>query len=307
MSLTVPVKIDKSAPQKTPGRSRTATILRKRGSTAADVSVTVLTALREAAEMSGMAPYVGTLCSLALGIVNTAQGASDNRNSFSQLVHDTCSLVNNIRIVCSELNPENESGKLSPMLESHLKTLTSTLEDIQDFAQKRAGKAFWKLYLSAKSDLDRIKGFRERLRQALDIFGVQSHISVREMVERMDTRQKMLQQELQTLRSDSDTSVLCQNSERAPRGPSRLAVDPPSSTSIQDPVFTSSPTSLTGPHVNHNPFLGLLSSGNIAGNITFNNVSGNNHVVTNNNSRSITNSRNVYHRTTMQSNNRVYR
>ncbi|KAK1234714.1 hypothetical protein PQX77_002077 [Marasmius sp. AFHP31] len=307
MSLTTPVGIDKSAPQKTPSRSRTATILRKRGSTAADVSITILTALREAADMSGMAPHVGTLCGLALGIVNAAQGASDNRNAFNQLVHDTCSLVYHIRTVCSELNPENEHEELSPMLKSHLQTLTSTLEEIQDFAQRRAGKAFWKLYLSAKSDLDRIKGFRERLRQALDIFGVQSHISVREMVERMDARQKMIQQELETRRSDSDTSVLCQDSERTPRGPSPLVVVPLSSTSIQDPVFTSSPTSLTSPHVNSNPFLGLLSSGNIAGNITFNNVSGNNHVVTNNNSRSITNSRNVYHRTTMRSNNRVYR
>ncbi|KAL0069474.1 hypothetical protein AAF712_003509, partial [Marasmius tenuissimus] len=170
-----------------------------------------------------------------------------------------------------------------------------TLEEISDFAQRRADKAFWKLYLSAKSDLDRIQGFRGRLRQALDLFEVQSHIAVRGMVEQMDTRQKAIQEELRARRSDSDTALLCQSpNQRLP--PSPLTISPSIMNSDQDPTLTSSP--ISSPNPTSGSFFGLASTGTFTGNVTINNVSGNSHVVTNNNNRSTTNSRNTYHYTT---------
>ncbi|KAJ8085207.1 hypothetical protein PM082_004001 [Marasmius tenuissimus] len=296
----VPVETGNDGSKNHPKKSRTAKFQfwEKRGSTVADVSITILTALKETAELSGVAPYVGTLSTLAIGIVNAAQGASDNRNSFNQLVCDTCSLVYNIGAVCKEFEP----GKLSPTLISHLKTLTSTLEEIRDFAQRRADKAFWKLYLSAKSDLDRIQGFRGRLRQALDLFEVQSHIAVRGMVEQMDTRQKTIQEELRARRSDSDTALLCQGPNHRLL-PSSLMINPSILNSDQNPTLVTSP--ISSPSATSSPFFGLASTGTFTGNVTVNNVSGNSHVVTNNNNRSTTNSRNVYNYTTANSSNRV--
>ncbi|KAL0069402.1 hypothetical protein AAF712_003427 [Marasmius tenuissimus] len=112
-----------------------------------------------------------------------------NNRAFNELVYDVCLLVSSLadptRSTCkdSDPKPENGAAKLSPT--SHLNALQTTLQAIRVFAQRRADEAIWKLYLSAKPDLGRIKGFREEL----DVYKrAQSNIAALETFEWKDPR-----------------------------------------------------------------------------------------------------------------------
>ncbi|KAL0069385.1 hypothetical protein AAF712_003408 [Marasmius tenuissimus] len=87
-----------------------------------------------------------------------------------------------------------------------------TLQDIKDFAQRRADRAIWKLYLSARSDFDRIQGLRERIREALDVLtGAQSNIATLEAIEQKDP-----QTEIQDRLGARSDALSCQSMDRMP-------------------------------------------------------------------------------------------
>ncbi|KAK7051477.1 hypothetical protein VNI00_004451 [Paramarasmius palmivorus] len=289
---------------------KTQSKLGKRLSVASDISMTVLTALKEAS-LSAPIPYVGIACALALEIATAAQGAKDNKDAFKRLAKDTCSLVLQINAVCSELAPaynekerqescgsekkdekflENEGdayGMLSPMLHKHLDGLKETLIEIREFVQHRISRTYWRRYVASKSDLGKIQEFRDRIRQALDVFGIQSHITVRENLDRIAHRQESMHDELKThwggVRRDSPEPMSpIDNKNKNPfaTDTSPSSPDTASSVSFDD------------------AFKGLLSSSTISGTITFNNIKGDSHVTTNNVNNSSSNCGNTYHYST---------
>ncbi|KAG7090032.1 hypothetical protein E1B28_011652 [Marasmius oreades] len=267
---------------------------KNRASTATDVSVTVLKSLREIAQASGMIPYVGLAAALALEIVTAAQAAKDNKDSFKQLVYDTCSLVANISAVCKQLM-QSEGQKLSPMLNEHLKMLKDTLAEIKVFAEKRAEKMYWRRFLSARSDTDRIREFRERLRQALDVFGVQSHITVRESVVRMASRQQTFHDDLKEHFIPRQESPEPYSSE-TPKSRNPFTSVAPS---------TNNHTASSAPSFD-DAFkdMDMLSFATIRGSVTVNNISGNSHITVNSQPKFRSkNVGNVFHTTTVNSNN----
>ncbi|ESK93265.1 hypothetical protein Moror_14569 [Moniliophthora roreri MCA 2997] len=193
----------------------------RHSSAASDVSITVLSTLKDAS-MSGPIPSIGIACALALEILKAAQAAKDNKDAFKRLAKDSCSMVLQIKMVCEDLSAADDMGdsiierreRLSLMLLKHLEGLEETLTEIRDFAKRRASRGFWKRYCSNKSDLGRIQEYRERVRQALDVFGIQSHIIVRETMVRMASQQQSLQEELRSWGSleRADTSELTMSS-----------------------------------------------------------------------------------------------
>ncbi|KAK1236021.1 hypothetical protein PQX77_000735 [Marasmius sp. AFHP31] len=270
---------------------------RKRGSTAADITVSILSALREVSQAAGGIGYAGMAAAIALEIVNAAQGAKDNKVSFKTLALDAGTLVLNIAEVCKEFEAEKE---ISPLLRRHLDTLEETLKQIRDYAKKRGDKAYWKRYISSRSDLDRIKEFRERLNQAVDLFGVQSHITVRESIARMATRQETIHEELKRKESDIPQRT----------SPETVPIETtasPTSVKSNNPFLSGSTPSAAptpSPQFSFNDAFGdLLTSSVVTGSITVNNISGNSQVVTNNNSKVRKNIGNVYNTTTVNSNN----
>ncbi|KAJ8080068.1 hypothetical protein PM082_016895 [Marasmius tenuissimus] len=276
---------------------------RKRNSTAADISVSVLSALKEVSQAAGGLGYAGIAAAIALEIVNAAQGAKDNKDSFKHLASDACSLVLNIAEVCKEFEAEQE---ISPSLKRHLDMLEETLRQIRDYATKRADKAYWKRYISSRSDLDRIKEFRERLNQAVDLFGVQSHITVRESIARMATRQETIHEELKRKENDIPQRT---SSEPVP-ALTETALPSPTLAKSNNPFLSGSTPSAAharptpSPQLSFNDAFGdFLTSSAVTSSITVNNISGNSQVVTNNNSKVRKNSGNVYNTTTVNSNN----
>ncbi|EEB93121.1 hypothetical protein MPER_08269 [Moniliophthora perniciosa FA553] len=270
----------------------------KRLSMAVDISMTVLATLKEAS-LSAPVPYVGIACALALEIAVAAQGAKDNKDAFQRLASDTCSLVVQIKAVCDDLSPAKEKWKqekggmdgmdqkgshdqchampmLAPNAAKHLKTLT----EIRDFAKHRSTRGYWKRFFAGKSDLGKIQEFRERVWQALDVFGIQSHITVRETMDRIAHRQETIHDELKSwgsVRRDSPEPIspvddkAKNNPFAAPTQPLPPSPNPSSPVSFED------------------AFKGLLASGTIHGTVTFNNIQGDSNVTTNNVNNSSTN------------------
>ncbi|ESK92423.1 hypothetical protein Moror_4554 [Moniliophthora roreri MCA 2997] len=279
----------------------------KRLAMAADISMTVLTSLKEAS-LSAPIPYVGIACALALEIATAAQGANDNKDAFKRLAYDSCSLVMQIKTVCEDLSTAKEKwipekggvdekgaqdqcdAMLSPMLHKHLEVLKETLTEIRDFAKHRANRGYWKRYFASKSDLGKIQEFRERVRQALDVFGIQSHITVRETMDRIAHRQESIHDELKnwgSVRRDSPEPISPVDDEKAKNPFARASSTEPSPPSPD----STSPVSF------EDAFKGLLASGTIHGTVTFNNIKGDSNVTTNNVNNSSTNCGNVYYHT----------
>ncbi|ESK84411.1 hypothetical protein Moror_11068 [Moniliophthora roreri MCA 2997] len=177
----------------------------RRLNTASEISITALLTLK-CASFAGQIPFIGIACTLAVEILRAAQAAKNNKDAFKRLAKDSCSLVLHIKMVCQELSSVNDmkdsgiEGRqiLSPMLLKHLEELEETLTEIRDFAKQRASRGFWKRYFANTSDLGRIQEYRERLRQALDIFGIQSQITVCETVARMASQQRTIQEGLRS-------------------------------------------------------------------------------------------------------------
>ncbi|KAK1218885.1 hypothetical protein PQX77_018412 [Marasmius sp. AFHP31] len=114
-----------------------------------------------------------------------------NHEAFHELVCDTCSLAFSLPARCKELTSEHDYAKLSHLLVAHPRALQLTLQEIKTFAQLRADRAIWKSYLSAEPDFDRIRGFKGRLRQVLDLLA-QVRLDAPELktVEPIDPRNK---------------------------------------------------------------------------------------------------------------------
>ncbi|KAK1230599.1 MAP kinase kinase kinase activity protein [Marasmius sp. AFHP31] len=157
------------------------------------------TALKEATELFAAESSMGKISRLAIEIVDATQSRllrafKPNNRASNELAYDVCLLASSLADLRptskdSDLNPENNLAKLSPI---QLKALQITLQEIKVFAQRRADEAIWKLYLSAKSDSGKIKGFSGRLREALDVLmKVQSNIATLEAIKQKDPQAKI--------------------------------------------------------------------------------------------------------------------
>jgi len=161
--------------------------------TALDVSSLILTTLADIAQWAPL-PHLQQASSLALGILNTVRGAHDNKESFRRLASDACGLV--YTILCIQQDKSEESQELSPKLAGDLEGLVITLNSISDFAQTYAQRNMFQRIVSRNSDLGMIQDYRQRLKQALDLFGLQSSITIRETVMKIAASHEKLRSEL---------------------------------------------------------------------------------------------------------------
>jgi len=157
------------------------------------VSGLILSALNSAAQNSPL-PGLQQASSLALLILNTIGGAADNKQLFKRLANDACKLVYSVVHLHEEM--ESRDQKLSPRLMQDLQGLVETLEHISSFASAHAARNTIQRIISRPSDVQKIQEYRETLRQALDVFGLQSSITIRETVTRIAERQASFHDEL---------------------------------------------------------------------------------------------------------------
>ncbi|KAJ7686574.1 hypothetical protein B0H17DRAFT_1204239 [Mycena rosella] len=203
-----------------------------------DISATVLTTLTTAAQFAPL-PFLQEASFLALAILNTVRGAKDNKEAFKSLANDACELVSAIICVYNDMAKDGQQPSLN--LKKRVDDLIILLQRINTFAAKHASKGAMYRMVRLTSQSGKILQYRARLRQALDVFGLQSTISIHETVVQI----------LQELR-EREPPPQSQNSGSHPSSPSSASA-------------SSSPA---------HPF-GNLLQGNISGNIKINHINGN--------------------------------
>jgi len=158
--------------------------------TAMDTATTVLTILNNAALYSPV-PYLREASVLALGILNIAQSAKDNKTAFRRLANHACQLV------CTALYMCEEAELNGTTLCENLKDLIETLRCVEVFARKKVERTMLVRMISFQSDSGKIQEYRDMLRQALDVFVLQSNISLRNTLSHIFERQKELALDVQ--------------------------------------------------------------------------------------------------------------
>ncbi|KAJ7287286.1 hypothetical protein C8J57DRAFT_581429 [Mycena rebaudengoi] len=144
-----------------------------------DISTTVFATLTTAAQFAPV-PFLQEVSALALTILNTVRAARDNKASFEMLANDACELVSAIVCVYNDLVKDGQTPSLG--LKKHVEDLIILLKAISEFARKHASHGTVQRMVRRTSDYSRIQEYRGRLRQALDVFGLQSSISIHETV-----------------------------------------------------------------------------------------------------------------------------
>ncbi|PFH49082.1 hypothetical protein AMATHDRAFT_63889 [Amanita thiersii Skay4041] len=165
---------------------------------ALNVTDIVLLTLKDASEIPPV-PFLSDAAAAALGIVHIVQQGKSNREEFQKLSEDATEVV--YAVICTLRDVTQE--EVDKDLEEHVKHLVSILTDIERFARKGTGRGMVMGMLRSRADQGKIQEYREKLRQSMGIFGLQSDISIRESVTRMVAKQEEMMRELREDRQDS--------------------------------------------------------------------------------------------------------
>ncbi|KAJ3886076.1 hypothetical protein GG344DRAFT_82071 [Lentinula edodes] len=167
-----------------------------------DASGLALGALATAAQYAPT-PYLGTLASISLSILNAIQGAKDNKDSLKQLASTITSLSNTVVVTYHRLHPplhtensvsdaESKLFSSDPMLNQQVEDLLSTLREIEDIVQRQVSRTLIRRVISSRSDSNIIQDYKDHLNQALESFTLQSNIVLRETLLRVQSKQEEL-------------------------------------------------------------------------------------------------------------------
>ncbi|KAJ7099530.1 hypothetical protein B0H15DRAFT_771309, partial [Mycena belliarum] len=94
----------------------------------------------------------------------------DNKESFRSLANDACELVS--AIICVYNDMEKDGITASIGLKKRVDDLIVLLKEINHFAAKHVSKGAVYRMVRLTTETAKIQQFRQRLRQALDVFGV---------------------------------------------------------------------------------------------------------------------------------------
>ncbi|KAL0569093.1 hypothetical protein V5O48_012882 [Marasmius crinis-equi] len=132
------------------------------------VSVTILQTLQRVARRTSV-PYLSNISSVALGILEDAQTFKGNKGLI-KLGEEVCDVVYAISVTCEDLV---KNGKpLSKNLEGNLEKLSSSIKRIQAFVTRQLCRHRIARFLTLKSDCGEIQEYRDDLWHFLDFFGV---------------------------------------------------------------------------------------------------------------------------------------
>ncbi|KAJ3801114.1 hypothetical protein GGU11DRAFT_288673 [Lentinula aff. detonsa] len=233
-----------------------------------------LDALRSAAAFAPI-PYLGEAAQLAMSIWDAVQTTQDTKASLRALGSDAISLVYAVMTTCDEVlkrntqkgsepviedaselkesdgenkDKEEESSKdpeqakdeekLNPELRRNLEGLCLTLTDLEHFAKHVASRNVVLRFLTARSDAGKVVEFQNKMKMALDLFALQSNITLRQVTCRIETQQAQLLTTLQ-----SPISPIPPSSTFSPSSPPKGANLP----STNDPTQEIDPASVGHP------------------------------------------------------------
>ncbi|GLB43792.1 hypothetical protein LshimejAT787_1403040 [Lyophyllum shimeji] len=123
-------------------------------------------------------PYLQNAAALALGIVDEIRGAKSNKTSFQQLAHDACALV--YIILCRDQKKVADIETVKSTYLSHTQGLANTMHEIYRYTKSQSSRNKLIRMIQYKADTARIQGYRDRLKELLDVFTRSSRMSLQE-------------------------------------------------------------------------------------------------------------------------------
>ncbi|TFK65024.1 hypothetical protein BDN72DRAFT_881187 [Pluteus cervinus] len=135
-------------------------------------------------------PLVNQIIGLALFIVQTTQSVRSNKEAYELLVKDVNQLSGRV-LQAFEGSPEFAVQEIPAKFQPFIDALV----DIKAFAVKRTERNIFARVVKSTADLDEIRIFKERLRQAIDVLGLESHITIHHMDKNIESISKQ-QEEL---------------------------------------------------------------------------------------------------------------
>ncbi|KAJ3494384.1 hypothetical protein NLJ89_g10819 [Agrocybe chaxingu] len=145
-------------------------------------STIVLNALKNAGSVTGV-PFLSEAAATALRILTMAQDVRGNQDAFVELGRDACGLVYAVLVECD--NIIKAGRKVPDRLQEHIRQLLENLITIDKFTSKRVDRAYIKRVIHHNRDKEQIEQFKVMLRQSLDLFGLQSTITIQDNVHRV--------------------------------------------------------------------------------------------------------------------------
>ncbi|KDR86120.1 hypothetical protein GALMADRAFT_235357 [Galerina marginata CBS 339.88] len=144
---------------------------------AIEASRLVTETLQNIGNMSGL-PILNEAAGIALRIFAIVQDIRSRNQDFTDLANDACGLVYTIVIECQAMMKDGQ--QISSRVQTHIATLSGNLAEIEKFAKRKLKRGAVKKLIYHSKDLDEITRFRALLRQSLDIFGIQSSLSIQQ-------------------------------------------------------------------------------------------------------------------------------
>ncbi|CAA7271221.1 unnamed protein product [Cyclocybe aegerita] len=145
-------------------------------------STIVLNALKNASSVTSI-PFLSEAAAVAVRIMTMAQDVRGNTDAFVELGRDACGLVYAVLVECQNIV---NSGRVIPeRLQKHICQLVENLRTIEKYAEKKVDRGYVKRVIHHNRDKEQIEQYKVMLRQSLDLFGLQSTITIQDNVQRV--------------------------------------------------------------------------------------------------------------------------
>ncbi|KIK62279.1 hypothetical protein GYMLUDRAFT_42224 [Collybiopsis luxurians FD-317 M1] len=249
-----------SPPLNAPVRSSTSSL----AGTAWDVSDQVLRTVMCLAQFTPV-PYMGSIAVVAYSILSAVQGARDNQDTLKQLAYLACNTVQSVYETYEQLHghppptsaaeAQSEARTFSsdPTLNAHLEELIRTLKEIDEWIKSLASRNLLRQVVASRSDLNFIQDFKDRLKQVMDNFQLQSMITLRYSMSRIAAQQKAMEQEAEQRHKSTQQTLYTIHEEVKNQNERK----PPTLPQYADSPISSEPTSPFSPSPSSPPLSSL--------------------------------------------------
>ncbi|KAF8626053.1 hypothetical protein AX15_005107 [Amanita polypyramis BW_CC] len=178
---------------------------------ALDAAATVFRVLQTAAKASPV-PGIQQAADFALQITTTIQKVRKNKSGFASLAEDAKDLV---FVVCKTYQDEREED-IPVDLEKSLDYMNDVLQSVLEFAERGVSRGRFMAFVRSGVDEGQINDYRDKLRQCLGRFGLQTDINIRVMMHKLLAKHDRLEELLENKGSRDDTSEHGEKSDRRP-------------------------------------------------------------------------------------------
>ncbi|KAF8956487.1 hypothetical protein BDZ97DRAFT_1851737 [Flammula alnicola] len=181
---------------------------------AIETSAMVITTLRNVGTLSTV-PFLSNAASIALQILTVVQELRGNQDGYMDLARDACGLVYTVTVECEDLMKNGDN--VPQRVQTHILGLVRNLTEIEEYTTKKLKRNGLKKLLSHSRDIAQIARYRGMLRQSLDLFGIQTTLSIQQNLQRLLDNIKEQREEITADRLKRDEQERLAKEERATR------------------------------------------------------------------------------------------